>query len=213
MTREESSPTKARILEAAVAEFGEQGLEGARVERIARRARVNKQMLYYYFGSKDELYARALEDVYDGIVANMTEHQAQSALDNPADKVLALFEAYFDYLRDHPEYVSIIANENLHRGRHLETSDVEELTHPAVEYASRLLIENDLLPEGFDTRDYIVAGLAMAFFYFSNQYSLAKIFGADLFQEDAQRRYLAGLRAMMSTPMEVKAESVRTAGA
>jgi AcrR family transcriptional regulator len=48
--------TRARILAAALAEFSAEGFAGARVARIARRARINKRMLYHYFGNKDDLF-------------------------------------------------------------------------------------------------------------------------------------------------------------
>ena len=54
--RRDLERTREKILAAAVAEFAAKGLAGARVDAIARRARVNKQMLYYCFGSKRELY-------------------------------------------------------------------------------------------------------------------------------------------------------------
>src|SRR5512144_962696 len=58
--------TRERILAAALREFSTKGLAGARVDRIARRARINKRMLYHYFGNKDDLYReilrRKLED-------------------------------------------------------------------------------------------------------------------------------------------------------
>ena len=57
---------RARILEAAVREFSENGLAGARTERIAEAAGVNKALLYYYFQSKEALYAAALESVASG---------------------------------------------------------------------------------------------------------------------------------------------------
>ena len=53
--------TKERILAAATAEFARLGLEGARVDRIARRASVNKAMIYYHFSSKENLYLAAIE--------------------------------------------------------------------------------------------------------------------------------------------------------
>src|SRR5262249_41822445 len=40
----------------ALSEFSTRGLAGARVDRIARRARINKRMLYHYFGNKDDLF-------------------------------------------------------------------------------------------------------------------------------------------------------------
>jgi TetR/AcrR family transcriptional regulator len=52
--------TRERILKAALAEFARHGLAGTRCDDIARRARVNKRMLFYCFGSKDELYREIL---------------------------------------------------------------------------------------------------------------------------------------------------------
>src|SRR5438128_6417175 len=48
--------TQQRILTAALNEFAKKGFAGARVDEIARRARVNKRMLYHYFGNKEDLY-------------------------------------------------------------------------------------------------------------------------------------------------------------
>lgn len=56
----EVADTRGRILEAAVAEFAEHGLAGARVDGIAERAQVNKALLYYYYGSKSRLYEETL---------------------------------------------------------------------------------------------------------------------------------------------------------
>lgn len=52
--------TRARILEAALAEFAAYGLGGARCDEIVRRAGVNKRMLFYCFGSKETLYREVL---------------------------------------------------------------------------------------------------------------------------------------------------------
>jgi TetR/AcrR family transcriptional regulator len=60
---ERADHTRARILEAAVQEFSSSGLAGARTERIAEAAGVNKALLYYYFKGKEALYAAALESV------------------------------------------------------------------------------------------------------------------------------------------------------
>jgi AcrR family transcriptional regulator len=53
--------TKRRILDAALREFSDKGIAGARVDAIAARANVNKRMLYYYFGSKDGLFRAILQ--------------------------------------------------------------------------------------------------------------------------------------------------------
>lgn len=53
--------TRGRIVEAAVGEFAEKGFAGARVESIGRRAGVNKQLLYHYFGGKEDLFREVVE--------------------------------------------------------------------------------------------------------------------------------------------------------
>ena|SRR5580692_264914 len=58
---ERADQTRSRILDAALAEFGSNGLAGARTERIAEAAGVNKALIYYYFQGKEDLYAAALE--------------------------------------------------------------------------------------------------------------------------------------------------------
>ena len=60
----DAARTKAKILDAARAEFGEHGLNGGRIERVARRARVKKQLIYHYFRSKEVLYTAVLEDTF-----------------------------------------------------------------------------------------------------------------------------------------------------
>src|SRR5688500_20300005 len=54
----------AAILQAAALEFSERGFDAARVDRIATRARLNKAMIYYHFGSKDGLYLAVLRGVF-----------------------------------------------------------------------------------------------------------------------------------------------------
>ena len=56
--------TLRKILDAALGEFARHGLSGARVERIAARANANKRMIYYYFGSKEDLFLAVLEASY-----------------------------------------------------------------------------------------------------------------------------------------------------
>ena len=61
--------TRKKLLTAARREFARSGLAGARVDEIAARAGVNKQLLYHYFGDKDALYLAVLEWVYEEIRA------------------------------------------------------------------------------------------------------------------------------------------------
>jgi AcrR family transcriptional regulator len=60
--------TRAAILAAATEEFTAHGLNGARVDEIAKRSGVNKRMIYYYFGDKGGLYIAVLEEIYSGCI-------------------------------------------------------------------------------------------------------------------------------------------------
>jgi AcrR family transcriptional regulator len=76
--------TRQRILDAALAEFSAGGFAGARVSSIARRAKVNKRMLYHYFGDKEGLFRAVLRhkisDRRSRIEAQMPEHDLVSSL-------------------------------------------------------------------------------------------------------------------------------------
>jgi TetR/AcrR family transcriptional regulator len=71
--------TKQRILDAALREFSDKGIAGARVDAIAARANVNKRMLYYYFGSKDGLFREILRRRVDESAAAIQSADVASA--------------------------------------------------------------------------------------------------------------------------------------
>src|ERR1700683_1916043 len=99
-TRGRPEESRASILKAAVAEFAEHGMAGARTEAIARAAHVNKALLYYYFKDKDALYEAVLDHVFGGLRARvMPALESDSA---PRQKMLEYVGAYFDYIAGNP---------------------------------------------------------------------------------------------------------------
>jgi len=99
--------TQARLKAAAVQEFAAHGLAGTRVERIAERAGVNKERLYKYFGSKEDLYATVLSEELARIAA------AVPVLGPPPDDIGEYAGRCFDYHCDHPELVRLLHWESL----------------------------------------------------------------------------------------------------
>jgi TetR/AcrR family transcriptional regulator len=61
--QEKPNPAKLRLLQAAASEFAERGFAGARIDMIAQKAQVNKQLIYHYFGGKQQLYGAVLTDM------------------------------------------------------------------------------------------------------------------------------------------------------
>jgi len=100
-----------RILAAAERSFAAHGLAGARTERIAALAGVNKALLYYYFGSKRNLYRAVLRHLLDQL--GLLIGPAESASTSPRELLIAFVEGYFDFLSSHPNYLRLIQREVL----------------------------------------------------------------------------------------------------
>jgi AcrR family transcriptional regulator len=112
--------TRAAILDAATQEFTANGLNGARVDAIAQRARVNKRMIYHYFGGKDGLYLAVLEAAYEAIrVAELELHLTDR---DPADGMRELVLFTWRYFLAHPEFLSLLGTENLNKASYLKRS-------------------------------------------------------------------------------------------
>lgn len=130
--------TRAVILSAAIAEFTSKGLSGARIDHIAKRANVNKRMIYYYFTNKEGLYIAVLEETYTAI--RTAEIGLNLTGRDPVDGMRELVEFTWHYFIDHPEFLSLLATENFNRARYLKSSRrIRELHSPLIGIISQLL--------------------------------------------------------------------------
>ena len=101
-SRGQPEESRAAILQAAAHEFAENGIAGARTDAIAREARVNKALLYYYFKDKETLYGAVLDDAFSGLKTTVFR-----VLDGdlpPREKMLAYAGAYFDFMASNQMY-------------------------------------------------------------------------------------------------------------
>ena len=114
-----------RILAAAALEFAERGFAGARVDRIARRARVNKAMLYYHFKSKDRLYRTLLRRMFTLAAERM---QAIGAADGaPAEKIDHAIAGMAAFIDEHAFFPAIMLREVAEGGAHLDRDTLAAL--------------------------------------------------------------------------------------
>jgi AcrR family transcriptional regulator len=184
-TRDPES-TSAAILAAAVKEFTERGYEGARVDNIAGRAGVNKRMLYHYFGNKQALYVAVLEGRYTAI--RSAEHGLHLSDRDPIEGMTDLVRFTWRYYLAHPEFLSLLNTENLHRAKFLKRSArIFELNSPLIERISVLLrrgVEQGVFRDGMDAVKVYVSIAALGFFYLSNRWTLSTIFRRDLMAKD-----------------------------
>ncbi len=191
--------TRNAIIAAATHEFARHGLGGARVDRIALRARSNKRMLYYYFGSKDDLFLAVLEGAYDRI---RSAEQSLSLLDvEPAEGVRRLVEFTWSYYLANPEFLTLLNNENLHRGVHLKRSrDLLAMNSPLIDTLGRVLERGraaGAFRTGVDALQLYISIAGLAYFYLGNHHTLSAVFGRDLARPAARRDRLAHMVEMV----------------
>jgi TetR/AcrR family transcriptional regulator len=113
---ERALETRTRILDAALSEFAAHGLAGARTDRIAHAAGVNKALLYYYFESKENLYVAALEMIADKIRDRSMALLLREA--SPGERLLRTALDHFDRILAQHEFQSLMQQEmmRLHKG-------------------------------------------------------------------------------------------------
>lgn len=180
--RRDPERTKARILEAAIAEFAAKGLDGARINEVASRAGTNKRMIYHYFGGKEDLFVAVLEAVYGRI---RSRERALRLEDRPpATAMRELVRFTWQHYREHPEFLSLLNNENLHKARYLRRSPrIRELHSPLVGTIRGILdrgAAEGVFRRGVDPVQLYVSIAGLGYFYLSNHHTLSTVFDRDL---------------------------------
>ena len=169
-TRGKPEESRAAILKAAINEFSEHGIAGARTDAIAGAARVNKALLYYYFKDKEAIYQAVLDQVFSGLRDTVVP-----TLDGnlpPRQKVLNYLGAYFDYIETNPCFPRVVQGEWIrgrHRPRRTDEARREELL-PAYLSEARRSIEEGVAAGEFrpiDPAQFIPSMVAVIIFYFS----------------------------------------------
>jgi TetR/AcrR family transcriptional regulator len=169
-TRGRPEESRAAILKAAVAEFAEHGIAGARTDAIARAARVNKALLYYYFEDKDALYEAVLDHVFSGLRARVMP-VLESELP-PRQKMLEYLGAYFDYIAANPRFPRVVQAEWMRAGG----KGSAPMRRVAQEYFRPIFAKLvDVLREGMEAgefravnpMDFVPSVVGVIIFYFS----------------------------------------------
>lgn len=191
--------TQRRILRAARNEFMRHGYSGARVDRISRAARSSDRMIYYYFASKEALYLAVLEGVYSEL------GDAESALrldpSRPREALDELIAFTWRYYVEHPEFVALLSNENLQRGRHITKSvKVKLLSRPVLDILGTILAEGErqrVFRHGLDVKKVYLTLAALGYFYLSNRFTLSSFLGTDLMRPAECEAWLAEIQRVM----------------
>ena len=187
------------ILRAARDEFARYGLAGARVDRIAVLADVNKRLIYYYFKSKNMLFLAVLEAAYADIRAAEKELHLDEI--DPVEAIRQLVSFTWHYYLEHPEFMSLLNSENQHNAAHLKQSvRIQEMNSPLIQMLDTVLVrgrDKTLFRNGIDPMQLYISIAAICYFYLSNNQTLSTIFGRNLRAPKAMQQRLSHMTEMV----------------
>src|SRR6201987_500186 len=179
-SRGQPEESRAAILQGAAYEFAEHGIAGARTDSIAREARVNKALLYYYFKDKETLYSAVLDEAFSGLKKSVFE-VLNSVL--PArEKILAYAGAYFDFIASNQIYPRLMQREMM-RAREGQSPHIDKVIKSYIQpifHRVSELIRNGIADGEFravNPAPFVPSVVAMIVFYFSSAPMMQKIVG------------------------------------
>ncbi|MDZ7864840.1 TetR family transcriptional regulator [Acidovorax sp.] len=179
--------TRDNILKAAIKVFARYGYEGGSVEKISKAAKSFDRMIYYYFGSKEGLFIEVLEEIYRRM--NDAESALDIRLETPVEALKSVVRFVSQYYRKHPEFVTLLNTENLHKGKHISKSmRAREYSSPAVSVIEQVLaagVASQEFRADLRARDLYLLIASMGYFYQSNRYTLSAFLGEDIDQPEA----------------------------
>lgn len=182
--------SKEKIIKAAIAEFSLKGLDGARVDEVARRSGTNKNLLYHHIGNKDRLFTAALEATYQTIRERQREFLANQM--DPETGVRQLIHLLMSIWVEHPEYGKLLASENFHGGKHVKRSKViGEMYQQLIETLKDLLqrgVDQGIFRPGIEPIDLYISISSLSAYYVSHQHTLNALFHIDVMQPQRLRQ-------------------------
>ncbi|MDB5651208.1 MAG: transcriptional regulator, TetR family [Hyphomicrobiales bacterium] len=191
--------TREKLLTHATVEFARKGFDGARVDSIALRCKLSKNMLYYYFKSKEGLFVAVLERMYEKLRSQQKDLAVRAS--DPVSALEQLVQHTFNALLDNPEAIRLMNEENRHKGKHIRQSKrMRDLYNPLVETIRFILErgrEDGVFRDGIDPAFVYLSLSSLCYHYLSNQYTLEVALGVDLGSEKARANWLVHITELM----------------
>lgn len=164
--KEINSESLSKINESATTEFAEFGFSGARVDRIARRAGVNKAMIYYHYSSKEDLYVSILTAKIDSL--SQVIKSSMDANEDLESILLKLARFYNQILAAEPRIRQIFLHEMASGAKFMKKSFADIMTHRSIPQQLRQILEKGMREGKYrqcDARQAIIGFIGMNFFY------------------------------------------------
>ncbi len=188
--KQDPAGVQANIIAVASDEFAQNGLSGARMDEIAAKTRTSKRMIYYYFGDKEGLYMRVLEEAYRKVRDG--EQRLDLGALPPVEALSRLVGFTFDHHSRNPDFIRLVMIENIHHGAYMMQSDaIREVNAGAIrklEDICRRGVEAGLFRADIEPVELHWHISALSFFNVSNRATFSGIFGGELFSANGQAR-------------------------
>lgn len=182
--RGDADQTRRRVLSVARGEFAAKGFAGARVDEIAEKARINKQVIYYHFGNKDDLFRATLELCYEEISQQNAAYAAKAPISPPTEAMRAFIEHMFDRVARHSEVIDLIMDENRYKGRHLTNKElIGASDDPIIEHIGKVLQAGErsgAFVAGVDPAQLFLDVISLCIYYFSHVFTVSAVMERDL---------------------------------
>jgi TetR/AcrR family transcriptional regulator len=204
----EGPDARARIFNAALEEFAVHGLAGARTDAIAKAAGVNISLLFYYFSSKEKLYAAVLEEMFS------RWHQALivplRSKGTPQERFMRYVESYFDHAAESVWKPRLVQQELMH-SKHSPTMRklLQKYAKPVFAEAAEVLkegIQGGSFRAGMDVENFIYSLGPLVAHYFSHCAALSEIAGKDMLTPERVRARRAAVLDVVSAAILVRPE-------
>jgi len=198
-------PVRARLLWAATRLFSRAGFRGTTVDEIVAAAKVNKRMVYHYFGDKEGLYHEVLIEAYRGLEAIEVEALSHAqAIDTLTEEIV---RSYFAFLEAHPEFVRLLLWENLNDGKGLAQTDAKLSKDPMLQALGRLLQEGiaaGRIRADMDARHLLISLIGLCLVYSSNRYTLSQALRMDLGSRKVREQGIAHVTRLLLDGIKVR---------
>jgi len=181
---EKTEITKKKILAAAETEFAEKGFAAAKVDDIAKKSGVNKQLIYAHYTSKDNLYSTVLSIVY-GRLAEYEQTLMESKFEG-IETIRSIILKYFDFLIKNQSFVRLVLWENLNNVTHI--GNVQTSLFSGVEKLIREGIEKGMISKSLDVEQLAYSFNMFCFSAFSNVNTISKLINKDLSSEEELKK-------------------------
>ena len=180
--------TRRRLLKTAIRLFSKKGFHGVSVDEIVAASKVNKRMVYHYFGSKEDLYREALLEVYGKL--EIQEIKVMEAADDPEEVLRQVIANYFHFHSNNPEFVRLLLWENLNNGKAIAKAKRLLSKHPALTGLQKVVergIEQGVFRPDIDVRQLLLNIIGLSFIYHSNRYTLSQALSMNLASREVQQ--------------------------